>query len=57
MATKTFTKEISFSAKTAGKFLDAMNRSRRVDIKSNHEITNAHGKEEINKLLAQALGK
>ena len=38
MATKTFTKEISFSAKTAEKFLDAMDRSQRVDITSKHEI-------------------
>lgn len=57
MATKTFTKEISFSAKTAEKFLDAMDRSQRVDITSKHEIKNAHGKKEINNLLAKALGK
>lgn len=57
MATKTFTKEISFSAKTAEKFLGAMNKSRRVDIESDHEIKQVHGETEIQKLLAKALGK
>lgn len=38
MATKSFKKELTFSAKTADKFLQALDNSRKVDIKSKHII-------------------
>ncbi|MBM7709238.1 hypothetical protein JOD14_001408 [Enterococcus lemanii] len=38
MATKSFKKELTFSTKTAEKFLDALDSSKRVSIESQHKM-------------------
>lgn len=57
MATKSFKKELSFSTKTAEKFLSALDNSKQVSIESRHQVKIADDKSSIESIFSNLVRK
>lgn len=57
MATKSFKKELTFSTKTAEKFLDALDSSKQVSIESQHKMKVVNDKDSIDSIFSYLVSK
>mgnify|MGYP003618554706 CR=1 FL=1 len=57
MATKSFTKELTFNTKTAQKFLNALDDSKQVNIKSKHQVKMVDDKGSIKSIFSKLVRK